>query len=138
MWALSQFISIFGVPRVIQSDQGSNFSSRFFAQVLKQLHCITAHNQKSVNHTLSQGALKRFHQTLKSMLRAYCTQMNKEGEEGLPWLLLVQESTGFSLNDLVFGHTVQGPLALLQDNWAKVQPPQNLLDYVNGSRYKLY
>lgn len=42
---------------------------------------------------------------------------------------MVQESTGFSPNDLVFGHTVQGPLA---------QPPQNLIDYVHGFRYKLY
>ena len=35
--ALTQFISIFGIPKVIQSDQGSNFSSHLFAQVLKQL-----------------------------------------------------------------------------------------------------
>lgn len=34
--ALMQFISIFGIPRVIQSDQGSNFTSRMFAQILKQ------------------------------------------------------------------------------------------------------
>lgn len=30
--ALSQFISIFGIPKVIQSDQGSNFSSCMFEQ----------------------------------------------------------------------------------------------------------
>ncbi len=35
--ALSQFISIFGIPRIIQSDQGSNFTSYLFSQVLKQL-----------------------------------------------------------------------------------------------------
>ncbi len=43
--ALSQFISIFGIPKVIQSDQGSNFSSHLFAQVLKQLK--VQHNQSS-------------------------------------------------------------------------------------------
>ncbi len=42
-------------------------------------------------------------------------------EEGLTWLMLsarevCQESTGFSPNDLVFGHTVRGPLAVLRDN----------------------
>lgn len=41
--ALSQFMSIFGVPRVIQSDQGSNFSSQLFSQILKQLWI--KHNQ---------------------------------------------------------------------------------------------
>ncbi len=77
------------------------------------------------------------------MLRAYCAQMNRDCEEGSLWLLLVareviQESTGFCPNDLVFGHKVWGPLALLRDNWAEVQPPQNLIEYVNGFRYKLY
>lgn len=40
---LSQFFSIFGIPRVIQSDQGLNFSSHLSAKVLKQLHI--KHNQ---------------------------------------------------------------------------------------------
>ncbi len=56
--------------------------------------------------------LERFHQTLKSLLRAYSTEMEGDWEEGLPWLMLsareaCQESTGFSPNDLVFGHTVR-------------------------------
>lgn len=115
--------------------------SHLFAQVLKQLHI--EHNQASAYHAQSQGALERFHQTLKSMLRAFCIQMNRDWEEGLPWLLLaarevVQESTGFSPNDLVFGHKVWDPLALLQDKWKEVQPLHNLLDYVNGFRYRLY
>lgn len=57
------------------------------------------------------NTLERFHQTLKSLLRTYCTELVGDWEEGLPWLLLaapevVQESTGFSPNNLVFGHTV--------------------------------
>lgn len=46
--------------------------------------------------------------------------LNQGWQEGLPWLLLaasevVQESTGLSLNELVFGHTVRGALTLLHD-----------------------
>ena len=139
--AFSQFISIFGIPKVVQSDQGSNFSSRLFAQVLKQLHI--KHNQSSAYHVQSQGALERFHQTLKSLLRAYCVQLNADWEEGLPWLLLAarevtQESRGFSPNELVFGHTVRGPLAALKSGWEEAEPPQNLIDYVNGFRHRLY
>lgn len=55
--ALSQFISIFGIPKIIQTDQGSNFSSHLFAQVLKQLRI--KHNQSSAYHAQSQGALER-------------------------------------------------------------------------------
>lgn len=47
-------------------------------------------------------------------------------------------STGFSPNDLVFGHTVWGPLAVLQTGWKKPLPAENLLDYVNGFKRQLY
>lgn len=75
------------------------------------------------------------------MLRAYGMEMEKDWEEGMPWLMLaarevVQESTGFSPNDLVFGHTVRGPLAVFQDGLVEREPPKNL-DYVNGFRRRL-
>ncbi len=35
--ALSQFMHIFGIPKVVQSDQESNFSFHMFSQGLKQL-----------------------------------------------------------------------------------------------------
>ena len=80
--ALSQFISYFGIPRVIQSDQGSNFTSRMFAEVLGQLK--VKHNKASAYHAQSQGALERFHQTLKSLMRSYCTELKGDWKEGLP------------------------------------------------------
>lgn len=121
---------------MIQSDQGSNFPSHLFTQVLKQLK--VRHNQASPYHAESQGALERFHQTLKSLLRGYCVQLNHDWEEGLPWLLLaarevVQESTGFSPNELVFGHTVRGPLTLLCDAVVKPEPPRTSSTISMGS-----
>lgn len=49
-----------------------------------------------------------------------------------------QESAGFSPSDLVFDHSVQGPLALLQDNWYEAKSSQNLAEYVSSFRYRLY
>ena len=34
--------------------------------------------------------------------------------------------------------TVRGPLAVLQDDWKKFEPPKNLLHYVNMFRNRLY
>lgn len=138
--ALSQFISIFGIPKVIQSDRGSNFTSHMFAQVLKLLGI--RHNKSTPYHAQSQGALERFHQSLKSLLRAFCVELAKDWEEGLPWLMLaareaVQDSTGFSPNELIFGHSVRGPLAVLKDNLFSSDAPGNLIDYVNGFRHRL-
>lgn len=38
------FFSLFGLPKVVQTDQGSNFMSRVFAQVLKQLNIKHCHS----------------------------------------------------------------------------------------------
>ncbi len=138
--ALSQFISNCGIPKVIQSDQGTNFTSNMFQEVLKQL-CIR-HNRSTAYHPESQGALERFHQTLKSLLRAYCTELKGDWEEGLPWLLLaarevVQESLGFSPNQLVFGHCVRGPLGVRCDGALQEEPPQSLIQYIHGFRRRL-
>lgn len=96
--------------------------------------------QLCVHH---KGALERFHQTLKSLLRAYCTELGKDWEEGLPWLMLAvrevtQERTGFSPNKLVFVHTVRGLLAVLSSKWKESDSPENLIDYINGFHHRLY
>ena len=139
--ALIKFFTVFGLPRIIQSDQGSNFMSRVFSQVLQQLS--SEHQTSSAYHPESQGALERFHQTLKTMLRAYCKEFERDWDEGTPFLLfaareVTQESLGFSPAELVFGHTVRGPLKLLKERWlANQSPPTNLLDFVCHFRSKL-
>ena len=67
---LMKFCTTFGLPKGIQTDQGTNFMSKVFSQVLEVL--AVKHNVSSAYHPQSQGALERFHQTLKTMLRAYC------------------------------------------------------------------
>uniref|UniRef100_A0AAY4AYL3 Gypsy retrotransposon integrase-like protein 1 n=1 Tax=Denticeps clupeoides TaxID=299321 RepID=A0AAY4AYL3_9TELE len=140
--ALVTFFSTFGLPKLVQTDQGSNFLSRLFKQVLEELQI--KHLVSSAYHPQSQGALERFHQTLKSMLRTYCLASAKEWDEGLPLLLFairetVQESLGFSPADLVFGHTVRGPLKLLKEAWvAEPLTETNMLDHVSSFRERLH
>ncbi len=117
--ALVKFFSTFGLPKVVQTDQGTNFLSKLFSQVLTTLNI--SHRVASAYHPESQGALERFHQTLKAMLRKYCRDTDKDWDEGVPLVLFavreaVQESLGFSPAELVFGHTVRGPLKMLKEN----------------------
>ena len=54
------------------------------------------------------------------MIRSYCFDTEKDWDEGIHLLLFavresVQESLGFSPFELVFGHTVRGPLKLLKE-----------------------
>ncbi len=87
--------------------------SRLFNQIV--VSATYPARVSSAYHPESQGALERFHQTLKTMLKTYCPESEKEWDEGLPLLYFpsektVQESLGFSPAELVFGHTVRGPL----------------------------
>lgn len=96
---LFKIFTQFGLPKGIQSDQGSNFTANIFKQVMSTLG-IKQH-LSSAYHPESQGALERWHQTLKSMLTKYCLETEKEWDEGLPLVLYAirstqQESLGFS------------------------------------------
>ena len=118
---------------MIHTDQGSNFKSGLFRQVLKSLS--VHHIVSSAYHPQSQGALERWHQTLKSMLRKYCVETEKQWDEGVPFVLFaardaVQESIGFSSAQLVFGHTPRGLLRSLNKQFlsCKSTPKKHVLD----------
>ena len=70
-------------------------------------------------HPQGQRALERWHKTLKNMMRIYCFETEEDGDEGSHVGLSagaesVQEFVGFSPFELVFEHTVRGPLKLLK------------------------
>ena len=141
--ALTKFFTVFGLPKQVQTDLGSNFMSGIFQQAIYQLEI--KHNTSTAYHPQSQGALERYHQTLKTMIRAYCVDNEKEWDEGIHLLLfatreVVQQSLGFSPFELVFGHTVRGPLKALKEKWLdEGQEAQgDLLDYVYTFKTRLH
>ena len=140
--ALAMFFTLVGLPSFIQSDQGSNFMSGVFQLVTYELG-ITQY-KSSAYHPQSQGALERWHQTLKTMMKIYCFETEKDWDEGIHLLLFatqesVQVYLGFSPFELVFGHTVRGPLKLLKAKLLSSSSESiNLLQYVSDSRNKLF
>ena len=125
-----------------QSDQGTNFMAHAFQQVMNQLGI--KQYKSSAYHPESQGALERFHQTLKTMIRMYCTENSRDWDEGVHLLLFavresVQESLGFSPFELVFGHAVRGPLLLLKEKWLDEDPEKiSVLKYVATFKDRLF
>ena len=139
--ALTKFFTLFGMPKELQSDQGSNFTSGVFQKAMYQLGIN--HYTSSAYHPQSQGALERYHQTLKTMIKKFCLENDKDWDEGIHMLLfatreVVQESLGFSPFELVFGHTVRGPLKMVKEEWLKENPSHNVLDFVSEVKYKLH
>lgn len=73
-------------------------------------------------HPESQGALERFHHSLKSMMKNFCVESGKEWDEGVSLFLFaaceaVQDSLGLSPVELVFRHAVRGPLKVLKETF---------------------
>ena len=75
--ALVRFFTFVGLPKSVQSDQGSNFVSGVFQQVMYELGI--KQYRSSAYHPESQYALERFHQALKNMIRSYCFDTGKVG-----------------------------------------------------------
>ena len=130
-----KFFTFVELPVSLQSDQGSNFMSTLMQQFMHEMG--VKQFKSSAYHPESQGAIERFHQTLKNMIRAYCFEYQREWDQGKHMLLFavreaVQDSLGFSPFELVFGRTVRGPLKLLKGSWLAMEPPTNLLDHVSG------
>ena len=138
--SLVKYFTMTGLPTEIQSDQGSNFMSRVFRQTMQLLEIHQV--RSSAYHPESQGALERFHQNLKTMLRCYSVEHERDWDVCLPYILFAardskQESLGFTPFELVYGHTPRGPLKLVKEKWIEGNIEEDLLGYVARIKSKL-
>lgn len=117
--ALLDFCTHFGMPSTIQTDGASYFTGHKFNQALKEWGI--RHRVSSPYHPQTQGAIERSHQTMKSILRKYIVAFNTSWDDNLPYMLYVMRDTpcatlGFSPFELLFAHTVRGPLYLAREH----------------------
>ncbi|XP_068209304.1 uncharacterized protein [Palaemon carinicauda] len=115
---LVEFFSRYGLPRKIQSDCGSKFTSRVFKSKCAEL--AIQHITSVPYHPESQGVVERFHQTLKCILKKYCYEQGEDWDKGLPFALFAirnfpNSSTGVAPFELIFGHKVRGPLEIFHE-----------------------
>ena len=103
-----QFISVFGAPPKLLSDQGANFTSTLFE--FEEL-CSTFGIQKcrtTMYHMQCNGQVERFHQTLFRIIGKLATDKKAQWEQHLLELLQAYNSTrsavmGYSPHYLMFG-----------------------------------
>ena len=72
------------------------------------------------------GLVECFNQTLKIMLRKVVTKESKDWDKLLPYVFFAyrevpQASRGFSLFELIYGHNVRGPMAVLKEVWESAE-----------------
>ena len=107
---LTHWISRFGIPLHISSDQGPQFTSQLWMSVARLLGTQAHHT--TAYHPQANGLVESFHCHLKSALRARLTGPNWVNE--LPWVLLgirttPKEDLGCSSAEVVYGAPLSVP-----------------------------
>ena len=103
---------------------------------------ITINYATNFNMNLKSRCFRKISPDIKN-IRSYCFDTEKDWDGGIHLLLFavresVQESLGFSPFELVFGHSVRGPLKLLKEKFlSNDETPLNLLQYLSDFRNRL-
>lgn len=109
------FVSRFGVPLIIHSDQGRQFESRLFKGMCKTLGMTKT--RTTTYHPQSNGMVERFNRTLGQMLHASASRQPTTWDLNLQLVLMAyrstaHESTGYSPNTMMLGREVALPTHL--------------------------
>ena len=107
---LYNWVARFGVPSLLTSDRGAQFTSQLWSQMSSllgiKLSATTSY------HPQSNGMVERFHRRLKDALKARLT--GPDWFDQLPWVLLglrttVKDDLRCSPAELVFGEPISVP-----------------------------
>lgn len=109
-----------GFPKVICSDQGTNFTAKLTDAFLSVIGVSPRFS--TPGHPESMGAVERWNQTLKDMLNKNIQEHGSNWDLHLPYLLFAyrevpHSTTGVSPFQLVYGRLPPGPLSILKEFW---------------------
>jgi transposase InsO family protein len=116
---VTHVFSKIGIPKVIHSDQGSEFMGHIFNETCKIFGVDKT--KTSPWHPQSDGMVERMNKVVGSMLRQYVNAVQTDWDLYLPLCAMaynstIHSSTGFTPNKLMFGRELQLPLSLVLPN----------------------
>ena len=136
---VNNFVSRFGTPLQLYTDQGRNFESNLFQEV-----CVLLDIDKTRTTSLrpqANGMVERFNRTLISMLSMYCNDNQKEWDKYIPQVMMAYRSsphasTKISPNKMVFGREIVLPIQAYIGR-PKLEDDEETEDYVGVLQQRL-
>ena len=134
------YISRYGSPLEIHSDQGRSFESELFKETCRLLD--VAKTRTSPYHPSSNGIIESFNSTLVTMIRSYVDENQRNWDEHIPLLTAayrstVHPATGFTPNMLMLGREVNLPIDVLYPKPANEESHVTTAEYVNELRNQM-
>ena len=113
---LENWVARFGVPMMVTTDRGAQFTSELWRRTLERLG-IQA-KATTAYHPQANGLVERFHRTLKGALRC-AVRANQSWTRALPWVLLGVRNapkldTATSTAEVMYGISLRVPGACFQ------------------------
>ena len=137
---IDNFITRFGLPTRLHSDQGRNFESSLFQQLCEALEITKT--RTSPYRPSANGQVERYNRVLLAMIRCYIDGRQKSWDEHLSLLgmairSVVNRNTGFTPNFLMLGREVAVPDRLfgLNDILPKLDVPDYLEQLLTAMKY---
>jgi transposase InsO family protein len=133
---LVKFITLFGIPESILTDQGSEFNSSLMKDVNKLLHI--KHISSTPYHPQTNGALERSHSTLKDYLKHFIKEDQSNWDEYIHLAMFsyntnIHSTTKYSPHELLFGRKPKLPSSITDH--PTIQYSYD--DFANDLKYKL-
>ena len=135
---VERFISQYGCPRAIYSDNGKEFSSKVFQQMCEALGID---KKNSPPYCPQSNKVERVHRTLNSFLRVTTDNEDRQWNRSLPFFSLaynskVHTSTGVTPNLAFLGREASLPIDLMTQlpNQGQTTVHQNIADMIKRSQ----
>jgi len=137
---VTQFVTRFGVPGELHSDQGREFESRVFRECCELLGI---HKTRTTpQRPQSDGMVERFNRTLAGELAKHCEASQQDWDLWLPYLLMAyrsaeHEATGYTPARLMFGREMRLPVDLTTGRPPDENLPTVETDYAEALQRRL-
>ncbi|XP_055308134.1 uncharacterized protein LOC129572210 [Sitodiplosis mosellana] len=106
---INGWITFYGVPAKITTDQGKQFEANLFNELARIIGA--KHLRSSPRHPQANGMIERFHRTMKSAIKC---QNNERWTETLPMIMLAlrcvfKDDIQATPSEMVYGETLKLP-----------------------------